>query len=77
MFSAMMSRSQELANLMNSYYEGIQTENQQMPQHNDLMSQLDAAEAAAVPADRTARPISRRRRLANSTPWGFPCPVEE
>ena len=47
MFSAMMSRSQELANMMNSYYEGIQTENQQMAQYNDLMSQLDAAEAAA------------------------------
>ena len=47
MFSAMMSRSQELANLMNSYYEGIQTENQQMAQYNDLMSQLDDAEASA------------------------------
>lgn len=47
MFSAMMSRSQELANMMNSYYEGIQTENQQMAQYNDLMSQLDDAEAAA------------------------------
>jgi predicted nucleic acid-binding Zn-ribbon protein len=48
MFSAMMSRSQEMANLMNSYYEGIQTENQQMAQYNDLMSQLDAQEAAAA-----------------------------
>jgi hypothetical protein len=47
MFSAMMSRSQELANLMNSYYEGIQAENQQMAQYNDLMSQLDNAEALA------------------------------
>ena len=48
MFSAMMSRSQELANLMNSYYEGIQTENQQMAQYNNLMSQLDDAEANAA-----------------------------
>jgi predicted nucleic acid-binding Zn-ribbon protein len=47
MFSAMMSRSQELANLMNSYYEGIQTENQQMAKYNDLMSELDTAEAQA------------------------------
>ena len=47
MFSAMMSRSQEMANLMNSYYEGIQTENQQMAKYNDLMSQLDVAEAQA------------------------------
>ena len=47
MFSAMMSRSQEMANLMNSYYEGIQTENQQMAQYNDLMSVLDNAEAIA------------------------------
>jgi ABC-type enterochelin transport system substrate-binding protein len=47
MFSAMMSRSQELANLMNSYYEGIQTENQQMAHYNDVMSQLDAYEANA------------------------------
>ena len=47
MFSAMMSRSQEMANLMNSYYEGIQTENQQMAQYNDLMSQLDDDEANA------------------------------
>ncbi len=47
MFSAMMSRSQELANMMNSYYEGIQTENQQMAQYNNLMSQLDADEAKA------------------------------
>jgi hypothetical protein len=45
MFSAMMSRSQEMANLMNSYYEGIQAENQQMAKYNDLMSQLDAQEA--------------------------------
>ena len=47
MFSAMMSRSQEMANLMNSYYDGIQAENQQMSQYNDLMSQLDDAEASA------------------------------
>ena len=47
MFSAMMSRSQEMANLMNSYYEGIQTENQQMAQYNDLMSKLDDDEANA------------------------------
>jgi hypothetical protein len=47
MFSAMMSRSQELANLMNSYYEGIQSENQQMAKYNDLMSQLDDQEANA------------------------------
>jgi hypothetical protein len=47
MFSAMMSRSQEMANLMNSYYQGIQTENQQMAHYNDLMSQLDECEAQA------------------------------
>jgi hypothetical protein len=47
MFSAMMSRSQELANLMNSYYQGIEKENQQMAQYNDVMSQLDGYEAQA------------------------------
>jgi hypothetical protein len=43
----MMSRSQELANLMNSYYQGIEKENQQMAQYNDVMSQLDGYEAQA------------------------------
>jgi hypothetical protein len=76
MFSAMMSRSQELANLMNSYYEGIQTENQQMAQYNDLMSQLDAAEAAAGaggpnnPTNLSPQEVSELNAMGISVPSG-------
>jgi uncharacterized phage infection (PIP) family protein YhgE len=74
MFSAMMSRSQELANLMNSYYEGIQAENQKMAQYNDLMSQLDGTEANAAsggpnnPANFTQEEIAELNAMGISVP---------